>query len=92
MGDVLRAWSVHTAVFLEVDNVTNKTVFQNLITEMERKFDIGIFDTTVEGAFLTTVASVLFDVPSVLMEVNDQSSGYYERLAGSLAAYFVDFS
>ncbi|MAZ97733.1 MAG: hypothetical protein CMP53_09455 [Flavobacteriales bacterium] len=92
MGDDLRAWSVHTAVFLEVDNVTNKTVFQNLITEIERNFDIGIFDTTVEGAFLTTVASVLFDVPSVLMEVNDQSSGYYERLAGSLAAYFVDFS
>lgn len=92
MGDDLRAWSVHTAVFLEVDNVTSKTVFQNLIIEIEKFFDIGIFDTTVEGAFLTTVASILFEVPSILMEVNDQSSEDYERLARSVAAYFVDFS
>jgi len=92
MGDDLRAWSVHTAVFLDVDNVTNQNVFKNMTEAIEKNFDIGIFDTTVEGAFLTTVASVLFGVPSVLMEVNDQSSEEYERLANSLAAYFVDFS
>lgn len=92
LGDDLRAWSVHTAVFLEVDNVTNPIVFRNMTEAIEKNFDIGIFDIAIEGAFLTTVSSVLFDIPSVVMEVNDQSVEDYERLANSVAAYFVDFS
>ena len=91
MGDDLRAWSVHTAVFLEIDSVTHPVVLRNLVEKVEKDFDIGIFDSSVEGAFLTTTASVLFDVPSILMEVNDQSSEEYEKLAVTLAAYFADF-
>ena len=63
-----------------------------MIESIEKNFDIGIFDITVEGAFLSTVASILLDTPSILMEVNDQSVGEYERLANSVAAYFVDFA
>ena len=92
LGDDLRAWSVHTAVFLEVEGVTNSTVFRNMTESIEKNFDIGMFDTTVEGAFLTTVASILLDTPSILMEVNDQSVEDYERLANSVAAYFVGFA
>lgn len=92
LGDDLRAWSVHTAVFLEVEGVTNSTVFRNMTESIEKDFDIGMFDTTVEGAFLTTVASILLDTPSILMEVNDQSVEEYERLANSVAAYFVGFA
>ncbi len=91
MGDDLRAWSVHSAVFLDIDSVTHPIVFRNLIENVEKHLDIGIFDSSVEGAFLTTTASVLFDVPSVLMEVNDQSSEDFEKLATVLAAYFADF-
>lgn len=91
MGDDLRAWSVHSAVFLDIDSVTHPVVLRNLVEEVEKHLDIGIFDTSVEGAFITTTASVLFDVPSVLMEVNDQSSEDFEKLATVLAAYFADF-
>jgi len=92
LGDDLRAWSVHTAVFLDVDNVTNPIILRDLTNKIEQRFDIGIFDVSIEGAYLSTVASVLFNLPSILMEVNDQSSEDYEELANYLAAWFVDFS
>ena len=92
MGDDLRAWSVHTAVFLDVDSVTNPIILRNIVEKVEQRFDIGVFDVSIEGAYLTTVASVLFELPSILMEVNDRSSEDYEELANYLAASFVDFA
>ncbi len=92
MGDDLRAWSVHTAVFLDVDSVTNPIILRNIVEKIEQRFDIGVFDVSIEGAYLTTVASVLFELPSILMEVNDQSSEDYEELADYLAASLADFA
>jgi len=90
LGDDLRAWSVHTAVFLDVTSVTHPIMLNKITEKIEQRFDIGIFDISPEGAYLCTVASVLFNLPSILMEVNDQSSGDYEELADWIAAFFVD--
>jgi hypothetical protein len=91
-GDDLRAWSAHTAVFLDVDSVTHPIMLNKITEKIEKRFDIATYDTSAEGAYLTTVASVLFDVPSILMEVNDQSSEEYEELGNWIAAFFVDFA
>lgn len=92
LGDDLRAWSAHSVVLLDCDGVTHPVILNNLTELLEKRFDIGIFDIAGEGAYLMTVASVLFDLPSILMEVNDRSSEEFEALADSLAAFLVDFA
>jgi hypothetical protein len=91
LGDDLRAWSVHTAVFLDTAGVTNQKLLNEVTSKIEKRFDIGIFDSTIDG-YLTLVSNILFEVPSLVMEVNDQSVEEFEALAIEIAASFADYA
>ena len=58
---------------------------------METQFDMSVVDSTVDN-YITVVASVLFKVPSILIEVNDQSVEAYPLMASALARAVADFA
>ena len=58
---------------------------------MESQFDMSVVDSTVDN-YITVVASTLFKVPSVLIEVNDQSVEAYPLMASALAQAVADFA
>lgn len=91
LGDDLRSWSVHDAVILETDGVSNRELINAILDEMETDFDLSVVDSTVDN-YITVVASTLFKVPSVLIEVNDQSVEAYPLMASALARAVADFA
>lgn len=91
LGDDLRSWSVHDLVILETDEVSNRELINVLLDTMETQFDMSVVDSTVDN-YITVVASVLFKVPSVLIEVNDQSVEEYPLMAMALAKAVADFA
>ncbi len=91
LGDDLRSWSVHDAVLLETDGVSNRDLINRILDEMETQFDMSVVDSTVDN-YITVVASILFNVPSVLIEVNDQSVEAYPLMASALARSVADFA
>jgi hypothetical protein len=91
LGDDLRSWSVHDAVILETDEVSSRELINTILDEMESQFDMSVVDSTVDN-YITVVASTLFKVPSVLIEVNDQSVEAYPLMASALAQAVADFA
>jgi len=91
LGDDLRAWSVHDMVILETEKVSDRKLINNILDEMEVDFDVTDVDSTVDN-YITLVASILFNVPSVLIEVNDQSVEEYPLMASALARAVADFA
>ncbi|MDA8837810.1 N-formylglutamate amidohydrolase [Candidatus Poseidoniales archaeon] len=91
LGDDLRSWSVHDLVILETDGVSNREFINTVLDEMETEFDMSVVDSTVDN-YITVVASILFKVPSVLIEVNDQSVEAFPLMASALARAVADFA
>lgn len=91
LGDDLRSWSVHDLVILEIDEVSNRELINAVLDTMETQFDMSVVDSTVDN-YITVVASILFKVPSILIEVNDQSVEAYPLMASALARAVADFA
>jgi len=91
LGDDLRSWSVHDLVILETDEVSNRELINAVLDTMETQFDMSVVDSTVDN-YITVVASILFKVPSILIEVNDQSAEAYPLMASALARAVADFA
>lgn len=90
-GYDLGVWSQSNFVVFMVPEVTEEELVRVLLNKFE---DSGI-STTVQPAgfenYLTNAASVLFDVPSILVEVNEGDSQNYPEMAEALADGIVDF-
>ena len=90
-GYDLGVWSQSNFVVFMIPEVTEEELVRVLLNKFE---DSGI-STTVQPAgfenYLTNAASVLFDVPSILVEVNEGDSQNYPEMAEALADGIVDF-
>ncbi|MBU02919.1 MAG: hypothetical protein CME55_06455 [Halieaceae bacterium] len=90
-GYDLGIWSQHQFVLFSIPEVTDESLLKALLNQFEES---GV-KTLVQGAgfenYLTNAASVLFDTPSVLIEVNDGDGLNYEMMAAALAEGIVDF-
>ena len=90
-GYDLGVWSQSNFVVFMVPEITEEELVRVLLNKFE---DSGI-STTVQPAgfenYLTNAASVLFDVPSILVEVNEGDSQNYPEMAEALADGIVDF-
>jgi len=90
-GYDLGVWSQSNFVVFMIPEVTEEELVRVLLNKFE---DSGI-STTVQPAgfenYLTNAASVLFDVPSILVEVNEGDAQNYPEMAEALVDGVVDF-
>lgn len=90
-GYDLEVWSQSNFVVFMVPEITDEGLLAALVNRFEEE---GV-STTVQPAgfenFLTNAASVLFDVPSVLIEVNEGDGQNYRAMAEALVDGVVDF-
>jgi hypothetical protein len=90
-GYDLGVWSQSNFVVFMIPEVTEEELVRVLLNKFE---DSGI-STTVQPAgfenYLTNAASVLFDVPSILVEVNEGDAQNYSEMAEALVDGVVDF-
>jgi len=90
-GYDLDAWRESTVVLFNIPEVTDET----LLSAVVQAFEEGGVASTIQEAgfenFLTNAASVLFDVPSVLIEVNDAAGRDYPVVADVLVEALARF-
>lgn len=84
-GYDLRVWSQHTVVLFNTPEITDQEFLQDIEAELE---NMSIRTAEEQGGFenyISNMASVLFDVPSLLVEVNEGDSQNYPQVASALA-------
>lgn len=84
MGDDLREWSMSDVVLLTVPGITDETFVDDLMTGLE---EVVIVDDiqTADYNFITVFAQVAMDVPSILLELNEDSVPSYPAVAKAVA-------
>ena len=84
-GYDLQVWSQHTVVLFNTPEITDQEFLQDIEAELE---NMSIRTAEEQGGFenyISNMASVLFDVPSLLVEVNEGESRNYPQVASALA-------
>jgi hypothetical protein len=84
-GYDLAVWSQHTVVLFNTPEITDQDFLQGIESELE---NMSIRTAEEQGGFenyISNMASVLFDVPSLLVEVNEGDSRNYPQVASALA-------
>ena len=84
-GYDLQVWSQHTVVLFNTPEITDQKFLQDIESELE---NMSIRTAEEQGGFenyISNMASVLFDVPSLLVEVNEGDSQNYPQVASALA-------
>lgn len=84
-GYDLQVWSQHTVVLFNTPEITDQEFLQDIEAELE---NMSIRTAEEQGGFenyISNMASVLFDVPSLLVEVNEGDSQNYPQVASALA-------
>jgi hypothetical protein len=87
-GGDLRDWSVSDVVLLDVPGVTNVELVASFESELEKCCKVDVISGGYEN-YLTIVANVLFDVPSVLVELNEGSRPQYVVIAEAIVEAVV---
>lgn len=90
-GYDLNLWSQTQMVVFLIPEITDEELIKAILNQLE---DSGI-SATVQAAgfenYLTNAASILFDTPSVLVEVNESDGRDYYEMAVGLVDGVVDF-
>ena len=90
-GYDLNLWSQSQMVVFLIPEITDEELIKAILNQLE---DSGI-SATVQAAgfenYLTNAASILFDTPSVLVEVNESDGRDYYEMAVGLVDGVVDF-
>lgn len=90
-GYDLDLWQQTNFVLFHVPEITDEDLMRAILLRLE---DAEI-TTTVQAAgfenFLTNAASMLFDVPSILVEVNEGDGPNYPEMAAALVDGVIDF-
>lgn len=84
MGDDLREWSMSDVVLLTVPGITNETFVDDLMTGLEEVVTVDDIKTD-DYNFITVFAQVAMDVPSILLELNEDSVPSYPAVAKAVA-------
>ena len=80
----LREWGLNDIILFNIPEVTDQTLLDQIDnTLQEHGIDVGIEQGGFEN-YLTLVANTLFDVPSVLMELNENSVQLYPVIAAQV--------
>ena len=84
-GYDLSVWGEHTVVVFNTPEITDQEFLQDIEDELTQ---MSIKTAEEQGGFenyISNMASVLFDVPSLLIEVNEEDSRNYPQVASALA-------
>ena len=84
-GYDLSVWGEHTVVVFNIPEITDQEFLQDIENELTQ---MSIKTAEEQGGFenyISNMASVLFDVPSLLIEVNEGDSRNYPQVASALA-------
>jgi len=84
-GYDLSVWSQHTVVVFNTPEITDQELLQDIEDELTQ---MSIRTAEEQGGFenyISNMTSVLFDVPSLLIEVNEEDSRNYPQVASALA-------
>ena len=84
MGDDLREWSMSDVVLLTVPGITDETFVDDLMTGLEEVVTVDDIQTA-DYNFITVFAQVAMDVPSILLELNEDSVPSYPAVAKAVA-------
>lgn len=84
MGDDLREWSMSDVVLLTVPGITDETFADDLMTGLEEVVTVDDIQTA-DYNFITVFAQVAMDVPSILLELNEDSVPSYPAVAKAVA-------
>jgi hypothetical protein len=89
-GDDLRDWSKSEVVLFDIHGVTDDELLESLRDRLEDCCTVDVVPNETYN-YVTTVASVLFDVPSVLVELNEGARRDYPAIAEALVVGAVDY-
>jgi hypothetical protein len=81
----LLVWSQHTVVLFNTPEITDQALLRSIESGLE---EVAIPTAEEQGGFenyLSNLASVLMDLPSVLIEVNEGESQNYPLIASGVA-------
>jgi hypothetical protein len=81
----LLLWSQHTVVLFNTPDITDQGLLRSIESELE---EVSIPTAEEQGGFenyLSNLASVLMDLPSVLIEVNEGETQDYPLVASGVA-------
>jgi len=84
-GYSLDEWGKYTVVIFNTPEVTDQELLEDIEGELE---SMSISTAEEQGGFenyLTNMANVLFDLPSILIEVNEAHAQSYRQVASALA-------
>ena len=90
-GYDLEVWSQHKVVIFNTPEITNQGFLEAIESELE---EMSIPTAEEQGGFenyMTNMASVLFDLPSLLVEVNEGESRDYDRVASALSVGILNY-
>jgi hypothetical protein len=90
-GYNLREWGDSTVVMFAIPAVTEPQLLASMTEQFEED---GISNFTEAAGFenyLTNVASILFDTPSLLIEVNEEDDDSYSAVAAAVVAGLRSF-
>ena len=90
-GYDLEVWSQHKVVIFNTPEITNQGFLEAIESELE---EMRIPTAEEQGGFenyMTNMASVLFDLPSLLVEVNEGESRDYDRVASALSVGILNY-
>ena len=84
-GYDLDVWSKHTVVLFNTPEITNQGFLETIERELE---EMSIPTAEEQGGFenyISNMASILFDLPSLVVEINEGDSRDYGSVASALA-------
>jgi hypothetical protein len=91
-GDDVRDWSLSDVVFLTVPKISDPVFAEVLMTAIEKIVEIDDIETQ-DYNYLTVFSQVAMDVPSALLELNEDSLPSYpaiaEVVAEAVESYFA---
>ena len=84
-GYDIDVWSKHTVVLFNTPEITNQGFLEAIERELE---EMSIPTAEEQGGFenyISNMASILFDLPSLVVEINEGDSRDYGSVASALA-------
>ena len=90
-GHDLREWGLNDVVLFNILEVTDQVLLDTIDTNLQNNgIDVGMENGSYNN-YLTVVASVLFDVPSILIELNENSVQVYPVIAAQVSESLQEY-
>ena len=91
-GYSLADWGEADIVLFNVPEITDEQLLTRLVERLEeREHQVVVQEAGFEN-YLTNAANVLFDVPSVLIEMNEGAGQSFDSLAQALVEVAMEYS